>query len=723
MKQDMISVIIPCYNVEKYVDRCLDSIIKQTIGLENLQIILVNDASIDNTLERLYQWEKKYSENIILINCEENHKQGAARNIGMQYAQGEYISFVDSDDVLDKTMFSRMYEISKKYSCDVVECAYKPFVDGDTLKSEKVFEDYYIKFDDIQKRKTFIMNSLKVAPWGRLYRGEFLRKNKLSFLEDVFFEDCHYSGLAMLLLDSYYAIGETLYYYYQNPAGTIISTSSMEKVKWEIDAQVELIKEITARKILPRSLEPYKEELEFYATVKGCLDPMLMMAKANQLKNEWIEYLIQNLLELFPTCAENQYLNSIQPIFWKEIKEIITIVKKHNRLVGGRSSIKELVLFGMRELDGRSQWAKLYINKMLYQNYHVADEIYELSDQPQDTEIGQLLKEISKISENVDGIVLTVRHNLYDIFVKFLQNIGWKKEVYILPEYLVGLPQEELKNHEFLVQIDINKPCLRYFEFHLCDHCNLKCKGCDHLSNVCEETFADKQKYICDLEQIKKLYWGVQAIKLLGGEPLLNKEIADYMYETRSRFPETFMYIATNGLLIPQMQENFFEAARKTHTFIMLSSYKPTLKMKNQIEEILCRENIAFFYTPEVTQFQKKRYSFSKCIDRKIAHKRCRADMPEPCVTLRDGKLYQCGLPYAEIMNKKFGTQFKLEEGDWVDLYEETSGWKANKKLYEPIPFCEYCSMQPETFEWEITGSRKAVLQDHINTDVVQGSL
>lgn len=339
MKQNKVSLIVPCYNVEKYIDRCLESITRQTIGLENLQIILVNDASTDNTLEYLYQWEKTYSENIILVNCKENHKQGAARNIGMQYAVGEYVSFVDADDVLDVTMLSKMYKISKQYDCDVVECAFKMFSDDDILKPERNFEDYYMEFDEVEKRKAFILNSLKVAPWGRLYRRSFLRKNQVSFLEDIYYEDCHYSGLAMLLLDNYYGIGETLYYYYKNPEGTISSTDNMEKIKWEIDVQIELVKDIINRGILPGSLEPYREELEYYATVKGCLDPMRIMVKANQLKYEWIEYLVLNLLKLFPTCDENRYLNGIQPIFWKETKEIISIIKKHDLHAGKELSL------------------------------------------------------------------------------------------------------------------------------------------------------------------------------------------------------------------------------------------------------------------------------------------------------------------------------------------------------------------------------------------------
>lgn len=381
--------------------------------------------------------------------------------------------------------------------------------------------------------------------------------------------------------------------------------------------------------------------------------------------------------------------------------------------------MKKLALYGIEELHNRNEWMRLCIEGIIYQEYTVAEEMYEISVHSTDEEILKILEKISLAEESLDGIVITVMHEFYDTFVKLLQSIKWRKEVYIVPDYLIEQPAESIVGNEVLVPIDISKPCLRYFEFHLCDHCNLNCRGCAHLSNVCREEFADKEAYFRDLKQIKKLYWGMQAIKLLGGEPLLNPEISDYVYGTRAEFPEAFLYIATNGLLIPRMSEDFFEAVRKTYTVVMLSAYPPTMKMKDEIEQKLLMENISFFYTPEVNQFQKLRYSTSKCIDRVTAHKRCREAMPEPCVTLRDGKLYQCGIPYLEMMNEKFGTNYKIEEGDVADLYKETSGWDANKKLYEPIPFCEYCGICPETFQWEPLGGKKAALEDYLNCDVV----
>lgn len=323
MEHSIISVVVPCYNVEKYIDRCLKSIVNQTYGKENLQIILVNDASTDHTLDRLYRWEEKYPEQIVLVNCKENHMPGAARNIGMQYVMGAYVSFVDADDVIDETMLEKMYQRVCRYDCDVVACRHKEFKDDEKLTIDMIHEDIYIKLDTVQKRKEFILNSFKTAVWGRMYKTEFLKGNALTFPENIYYEDCFYTGLVMLLLGSYCTIGETLYYYYRNLDGIMRSAANIDKVKWGIDVEKELVREIVARKILPESLEPYQQEIEFHVTVKGCLDAMEILAETGQMKQEVVVYLIQNLLEIFPNCTENYYLNKFQISFWQNVKEII----------------------------------------------------------------------------------------------------------------------------------------------------------------------------------------------------------------------------------------------------------------------------------------------------------------------------------------------------------------------------------------------------------------
>ena len=114
-----VSVIVPVYNVEKFIDKCLNSLVKQS--LKEIEIIVVNDGSPDNSQKIIDKYVKKYPEKVQSF-IKENGGQGSARNIGIVKAKGEYISFVDSDDWLDLDALEKMYSLAKKDNSDIVIC-------------------------------------------------------------------------------------------------------------------------------------------------------------------------------------------------------------------------------------------------------------------------------------------------------------------------------------------------------------------------------------------------------------------------------------------------------------------------------------------------------------------------------------------------------------------------------------------------------------------------
>ena len=118
--QPKVSIIVPIYNVEKYLPKCVNFIVKQT--LKDIEIIAINDGSTDNS----YDIIKKFSieDSRIKIINQNNCELSNARNLGLKFAKGEYISFIDSDDYIDKTMIEKLYLIASKYNCDVVSCNY-----------------------------------------------------------------------------------------------------------------------------------------------------------------------------------------------------------------------------------------------------------------------------------------------------------------------------------------------------------------------------------------------------------------------------------------------------------------------------------------------------------------------------------------------------------------------------------------------------------------------
>jgi len=174
-KTCLISVIIPVYNVEKYVERCLDSVINQTY--KNLEIILIDDGSTDNSGKICDEYVKK--DNRIIVVHKENGGVSSARNIGIELANGDYIGFVDSDDYIEKEMYENLFNNLIKYNVDISMCNY--YIEKN---SKKTFHKHDIK--DIllinNKAEFFeLLNSnyYKGFLWNKLFKAEVIKKFKL----------------------------------------------------------------------------------------------------------------------------------------------------------------------------------------------------------------------------------------------------------------------------------------------------------------------------------------------------------------------------------------------------------------------------------------------------------------------------------------------------------------------------------------------------------------
>lgn len=223
----IISVIIPCYNVEKMVGRCLCSLEKQTVGFDNLEIILVDDCSTDGTLDILKEWERKYSENIIIVECPENGRQGRARNIGIEYANAEWIGFVDSDDWVEPDYFERMYSAAGQTDCDLVCCGNIRDNSGKltffSKEERKEAVPYLIKMDSDELRRAEIRHPrIEYSGWGKIIRKSFLISNNLFFPENLTYEDAAWGSLLILYFKSAIILPDRLYHYYVNDGSTVL---------------------------------------------------------------------------------------------------------------------------------------------------------------------------------------------------------------------------------------------------------------------------------------------------------------------------------------------------------------------------------------------------------------------------------------------------------------------------------------------------------------------
>ena len=198
-----ISVVIPCYNAAEYLDRCMEHILKQTIGLENIEIILVDDASTDGgaTLSLMMEYEKKYPENIIVIPLEQNLRQGGARNVGVMYASGEYLMFCDADDWLMLDAMEILYRIASKYDADVVEFQIKAVMKIEEKTTETGIEEqikcdvWEFSEDDKSKREYMISctDNYGLGGMNKFYRLSMIQENNIRFAEHLICEEAAFT--------------------------------------------------------------------------------------------------------------------------------------------------------------------------------------------------------------------------------------------------------------------------------------------------------------------------------------------------------------------------------------------------------------------------------------------------------------------------------------------------------------------------------------------------
>ena len=223
-----ISVIIPFYNSVLYASRCLDSIIAQDIGIENLQVICVDDASTDNTVMILKEYQKRYPNSIEVIESAVNKRQGGARNLGVKAAKAEYITFVDSDDWIEKDMYSKMYNVMLHNPCDFVYCRHVRddgksghlYLQEDERRTEE--QDVYVTIQESQAGDFLVSDVVGSAVWDKLFKTSFFIENEIVFPEGIAYEDIYFAALLYMYTKTFCIINEKLYHYFVNEESTVL---------------------------------------------------------------------------------------------------------------------------------------------------------------------------------------------------------------------------------------------------------------------------------------------------------------------------------------------------------------------------------------------------------------------------------------------------------------------------------------------------------------------
>lgn len=321
------SIIVPIYNVERYLRKCLDSLVNQT--LREIEIILVNDASPDNSDMIMKEYEEAYPEKIKCIYLSENKCLGGARNEGIRHAKGEYIAFVDSDDYVDISMFEKLYNKAEDTNSELTFCMFRKVKeDGSVLQDIFLYPPEFTGYISDKLRRAFI--NKPTYSCGKLYKKFIIDDNNILFPEHLRYEDSYFMIQVIFFLKRVAAVEEPLYYYVQH-SNSIMNTKSIINCSDQIkvaDLFINKVEEIGFFK-------KYRDEIEFYIINRRYRNILNKCIEINNQKSIDLMYSIRdymkhNLLNYksnpyYPNItAEDRFLmnmNEISPkaaVLWRK---------------------------------------------------------------------------------------------------------------------------------------------------------------------------------------------------------------------------------------------------------------------------------------------------------------------------------------------------------------------------------------------------------------------
>lgn len=247
----LVSVIVPIYNVEKYLPKCLDSIIHQSY--ENLEIILVDDGSTDKCPLICDDYAKK--DKRIKVIHKNNGGLSDARNVGLEIAKGEYCAFIDSDDYVDTDFIKTLINSAINSHSDIAVCAY--YIDsGMNLTKQKATTEKEISFNNIQAMKDFFAQKsiCGVMTWNKLYKRSLFTNNEITFPIGRIHEDNFTTYKLLYFAARVCYISDPLYYYVNRPGSIMnrgysnntldIIDAAEEAYNWVCDKSIPLVEEV-----------------------------------------------------------------------------------------------------------------------------------------------------------------------------------------------------------------------------------------------------------------------------------------------------------------------------------------------------------------------------------------------------------------------------------------------------------------------------------------------
>lgn len=315
-----VSVVVPIYNVEKYLKTCLESLVKQT--LKEIQIILVNDGSTDESGNIAKSYAEKYPDKIIYLE-KENGGLSDARNYGIPYAKGEYIAFLDSDDYIEKNAYEQMYNKAVQENSDYVEC---DFI-WEYPNKKKL--DKQVPYSN----KKEMLTNVRVVAWNKLIKKEIIEKNNIYFPKGLRYEDVEFTYTLIPYLNKCSYVNKEFIHYIQRD-------NSIANVQNERTAEIFIILDNVMKYYKTHNFyDEYKDELEYnYARLLLCSSLKRMCKIKNKsIRKELISRTWNTLNNNFPKWRKNKilcrdykikniYMRTINSLTYKIYTKIFEII-------------------------------------------------------------------------------------------------------------------------------------------------------------------------------------------------------------------------------------------------------------------------------------------------------------------------------------------------------------------------------------------------------------
>lgn len=325
-----VSIIVPVYNVEIYLRKCLDSLVNQT--LDNFEIIVVNDGTKDNSQSIIDEYVSKYPDKVKAF-IKENGGLSDARNFGLKKATGDYIGFVDSDDYVEETMFEKLYNKAISNNFDMVMCGVKLVFENNNIPSKEVKLSIY---KDITSKEEIQSSATHIYPvvWNKLVKRSLILNdnNTIEFKNGIWFEDVHWYLRLLPSLSNMGIVAEPLYNYLQRQNS--ITYTYNEKLYQLITNMEDIISYYKDKQLY----DEYKEELEYLYVRYAFATFPKRLAKAKDYKKymEGIDFALKEVEKHFPEYRKNKYLKmglkgKYIKYFNKAISNITYLIEKNKK--------------------------------------------------------------------------------------------------------------------------------------------------------------------------------------------------------------------------------------------------------------------------------------------------------------------------------------------------------------------------------------------------------